>query len=51
MGRPTSAAHSQPLLEPPGFLILNHGASTPVVTVVVHVVYGAIVGAFMAASG
>ena len=51
MASPTSAAHSQPLLEPPGFLMLNYGASTPLVTVAVHVIYGAIVGAFTAASG
>jgi hypothetical protein len=51
MGTESSAANSQPLLEPPGFLLLNYGASTPVVTLAVHVVYGAIVGAFTAASG
>jgi hypothetical protein len=51
MGSAASAAQSQPLLEPPGFLLLNYGASTPAVTVAVHVVYGAIVGAFTAASG
>jgi hypothetical protein len=33
-------------LEPPGFLALNYGRSTPVVTLVAHVVYGAILGAF-----
>ena len=31
--------------------MLNYGASTPAVTLVVHVAYGAIVGAFTAASG
>jgi hypothetical protein len=51
MGGPASAAGSRALLEPPGFLMLNYGASTPVVTVVVHVAYGTIVGAFTAASG
>jgi hypothetical protein len=51
MGTQSSAAHSRPLLEPPGFLLLNYGASTPAVTLVVHVIYGAIVGAFTAASG
>jgi hypothetical protein len=44
-----SDASSSPLLEPPGFLLLNYGASTPLVMVAVHVVYGAIVGAFAAA--
>lgn len=44
MATPFSAADSTPLLEPPGFLLLNYGASTPAVMVVVHVAYGAIVG-------
>ena len=43
-------ASSAPLLEPPGFLLLNYGASTPAVMLVMHIAYGAIVGAF-AASG
>lgn len=51
MGTESSAANSHPLLEPPGFLLQNYGASTPVVTLAVHLVYGAIVGAFTAASG
>lgn len=50
MGSSATAASSRPLLEPPGFLMLNYGASTPAVTLVVHAVYGAIVGAFIAAS-
>jgi hypothetical protein len=44
MATPSSGADSSPLLEPPGFLLLNYGASTPVVMVLVHLVYGAIVG-------
>lgn len=32
-------------LEPPGFLALNYGWQTPVVTLVAHVAYGAIFGA------
>jgi hypothetical protein len=51
MGAPHTAAHSSPLLEPPGFLLLNYGRSTPVVTVIVHVAYGAIVGEFVSLSG
>ena len=35
MGTATTAADASPLLEPPGFLLLNYGASTPVVTLVV----------------
>ena len=45
-----SAARSAPLLEPPGFLLLNYGPSTPVVMLVVHAVYGAVVGGFTAVS-
>ncbi|MEZ4334769.1 MAG: hypothetical protein R3F35_23670 [Myxococcota bacterium] len=33
-------------LEPPGFLALNYGWATPVVTLVAHLLYGAILGAF-----
>jgi hypothetical protein len=51
MGTPSTAADSSPLLEPPGFLMLNYGRSTPLVTVVVHVVYGSIVGGFASLSG
>jgi len=46
-----SAAHSWPLLEAPGFLLLNYGPSTPALTLAVHLLYGAIVGTFVAASG
>jgi hypothetical protein len=45
MGTPFSAADSAPLLEPPGFLLLNYGTRTPMVMLVSHVIYGAIVGA------
>jgi hypothetical protein len=51
MGTPDTAADSRPLLEPPGFLLSNYGPSTPLVTMFVHVVYGAIVGEFIALSG
>jgi hypothetical protein len=51
MGTSHTAADSSPLLEPPGFLMLNYGRSTPLVTVVVHVIYGAIVGGFVSLSG
>jgi hypothetical protein len=51
MGMPDTAADSNPLLEPPGFLLLNYGRSTPLVTVLVHAAYGAIVGEFIALSG
>jgi hypothetical protein len=51
MGTRDTAADSSPLLEPPGFLMLNYGRSTPLVTVLVHVIYGTIVGGFVALSG
>jgi hypothetical protein len=50
MGTPNSAADSSPLLEPPGFMLLNYGRSTPALTIVAHLAYGAIVGAFVAAA-
>ena len=34
------------LLEPPGFLALNYGRNTPIVLVVSHTIYGAILGSF-----
>jgi len=51
MGSSLSAAHSHPLLEPPGFLLHNYGRSTPIVTLLAHVAYGAIVGGFVSISG
>jgi hypothetical protein len=50
MATPFTAANLSPLLEPPGFLLLNYGYSTPVVMVVVHLLYGAIVGEFVSLS-
>jgi hypothetical protein len=47
MGTGFDAVGSSPQIEPPGFLLLNYGRQTPVVTVVAHVVYGAIVGGFV----
>ncbi len=45
------AANSTPLLEPPGFMLLNYGRETPLVTTLAHVAYGAIVGGFAAWAG
>jgi hypothetical protein len=47
MGSTYTAADSSPLLEPPGFMMLNYGRSTPIASVVVHILYGAIVGGFI----
>jgi hypothetical protein len=48
MGTPWSDAEETPLLEPPGFMLRNYGRATAVVTLVLHLVYGGIVGAFAA---
>jgi hypothetical protein len=37
------------LLEPPGFLVTNYGSRTPVVLLVAHTLYGAIIGAMYVA--
>ncbi|MBB5153514.1 hypothetical protein [Saccharopolyspora phatthalungensis] len=42
----TSAPHTA-LLEPPGFLMLNYGVVTPIVGLLGHIVYGALVGGFI----
>jgi hypothetical protein len=47
MGTPLSAAADQPLLEAPGFMMLNYGRRTPLATIVAHVAYGTIVGGFI----
>lgn len=51
MGTDFTAAGDAPLLEPPGFMLLNYGTQTPVATVVAHVAYGAIVGGFVSLAG
>jgi hypothetical protein len=50
MGTSVSAADSTPLLEPPGFMLLNYGRATPAVTILAHLAYGAIVGWFIGAA-
>jgi hypothetical protein len=51
MGTLWSDAEETPLLEPPGFLLVNYGRRTAIWTLVVHVAYGAIVGGFAARLG
>lgn len=51
MGTPYTGAPDVALLEPPGFLMLNYGPSTPAVTLAAHIAYGAIVGGFTAWPG
>jgi hypothetical protein len=48
MGSPWTDAEETPLLEPPGFMLHNYGRRTAAVTLVLHLAYGAIVGAFAA---
>lgn len=38
------------VLEPPGWLALNYGATTPLVALGAHVVYGAVLGLFLGSS-
>ena len=51
MGSPWSDAEETPLLEAPGFLLMNYGRRTLIWTLVGHVIYGAIVGGFAAQLG
>jgi hypothetical protein len=44
MGTPETAASEVALIEPPGFLMRNYGPHTFLVTLVAHVMYGAILG-------
>lgn len=50
METPSSAADSSPLPEAPGFMLLNDGRATPLLTILAHLAYGAIGGTFVAAS-
>jgi hypothetical protein len=47
MATPRTAAGATPVLESPGFLMLNYGRSTPLVTLAAHIAYGTIVGGFV----
>jgi len=51
MGTPWTDAAETPLLEAPGFLLLNYGRRTLIWTLVGHIVFGAIVGGFAAHLG
>ncbi len=50
MATPLTAADAAPFLEAPGFMLLNYGPRTPIVTLLAHMAYGAIVGLFVAIS-
>jgi len=51
MGSPLTGAGTSALLEPPGFLMRNYGLQTPLVSLVAHIAYGAIVGGFTSLAG
>jgi hypothetical protein len=44
MATSDTAANEITLIEPPGFLMLNYGRGTFVVTLIAHIAYGALVG-------
>jgi hypothetical protein len=47
MGSGFSSSRNTAQLEAPGFLMLNYGRATPIVSLTAHVTYGAIVGMFV----
>lgn len=51
MGTGMTAAADRPLLEPPGFMMLNYGRRTPLATIAAHIAYGTIVGGFISLAG
>ena len=51
MGTPSTAAPAVALLEPPGFMMLNYGLQTPLVSLTAHVAFGALVGGFVSLAG
>jgi hypothetical protein len=46
MASETHGPSATRMLEPPGFMGLNYGVSTPLTVVITHVIFGAILGAF-----
>lgn len=51
MGSDLTAAPAVALLERPGFMMVNYGLRTPLVSVAAHVGYGALVGGFISLAG
>ena len=51
MGTPASTTNRLALLEPPGFMMLNYGLSTPLIGLVAHALYGTLVGGFASLGG
>jgi hypothetical protein len=48
MGNSFSSIDTRALLEPPGFMMLNYGRGTPLVSLSAHIAYGALVGGLSA---
>lgn len=48
MGSSFSSIDSTALLEPPGFMMLNYGRGSPLVSLGAHIAYGALVGGLAA---
>jgi hypothetical protein len=46
MASETHGPSATRMLEPPGFMGLNYGVSTPLTVLITHVIFGAILGAF-----
>jgi hypothetical protein len=44
MGSPWSDAEDTPVLEPPGFMLVNYGRHTVIATLIAHIAYGTIGG-------
>jgi hypothetical protein len=51
MGTGFDAAGSAPLLQPPGFMLVNYGRQTLLAMIVAHVAYGAVIGGFSSLAG
>ncbi len=47
MASERAGPNSTAMLEPPGLFALNYGTTTPMLAVIAHVVYGAVLGLFL----
>jgi hypothetical protein len=47
MATDETAADGAALIEPPGFLMLNYGRNTFLITLIAHLAYGAVIGAIV----
>jgi hypothetical protein len=51
MGTSMSSLPSAAMLEPPGFMMMNYGRATPIVSLGAHLAYGGFVGGFASVAG